>query len=650
MANSAFTPAVLTVSSGTGSGSGEKNYITNPSMASATTGWNVVGDFTLTRTTAASELPREYTTATGIKLVANNSTTQSAADYLYFDFNLDDVDLNRKLKIQWSQKKIGALLGTHLAVVITSQSDRTTALYTPVTSAIPGIDGDFQTSFDSASTASLSLVIRGTGTDIPDNVGICLSDVIVGPGEIVQGAAISEWQSYTPTGSWSTNVNYSGWYRRTGSSMDWRGKVAATATLSGTTQLTMTLPLNLTVTSSGLTTNGRSFLGKALVTTSSSTRRVLAFCYASNGSNNITFEYHSQNANTDTTLNTVADVSQTTPFTMNNGDFVEGYIEGLPIAEWAGNGTVNLGPGAQVEYAATSGTWNADSSTTVYGPGGVQMGGALTAFRTKTVTFQYPIQADDQIFVEASPDQIIWFPINGSTASSGGGSVVPSFNSTGSFSSGVTWFKSSATAISVLFAQYALMANDDLPIGDWSSTFYWRVRKAKASSPVGFGLAGTDGSAGLYKPGQAPGQATNTTIGSGYIGERLSSNSVGVNVAATTAYANICSVTLTPGVWCVSAQYSLGLGTITGWTYCQVNISTSSSTNDSNNNGGFVAYIPGSSTSNTGSPYTGSVGNRFISVASGSTTPVYLVGRIDYTTQSSSTWTVNNRIDAVRIA
>lgn len=165
---------------------------------------------------------------------------------------------------------------------------------------------------------------------------LAVVNVIVGSGDEIPMPIVGEWQSFTPTGSWSTNVNYSGWYRRTGSSMDWRGKVAATATLSGTTQLTMTLPLNLTVTSSGLTTNGRSFLGKALVTTSGSTRRVLAFCYGNNGSNNITFEYHSQNANTDTTLNTVVDVSQTTPFTMNNGDFVEGYIEGLPIAEWQG--------------------------------------------------------------------------------------------------------------------------------------------------------------------------------------------------------------------------------------------------------------------------------------------------------------------------
>ena len=178
MSSSAFTPAVLTVSSGAGSGSGEKNYITNPSMASATTGWNVVGDFTLTRTTAASELPREYTTGTGIKLVAT-SGTQSTADYMYFDFNLDDVDLNRKLKIQWSQKDVGTYAAGQLAVIITSQANRTTALHTPVTTAIPAVDGDFVTSFDSGSTAALSLVIRATA-DMTTGDGIVISDVIVG--------------------------------------------------------------------------------------------------------------------------------------------------------------------------------------------------------------------------------------------------------------------------------------------------------------------------------------------------------------------------------------------------------------------------------------------------------------------------------------
>jgi hypothetical protein len=162
-------------------------------------------------------------------------------------------------------------------------------------------------------------------------------------------------------------------------------------------------------------------------------------------------------------------------------------------------------------------------------------------------------------------------------------------------------------------------------------------------------VSGTVASARL-PAGQLPGQATNTTIGAGYIGERISANSAGVNVASSSSFANIASITLTPGVWAVSGTYQLGISTIAGWSTTLVQISTSSGAADSNNNGGFVLFVPGSTTSAAGSPVIGSLGNRFISVASGTTTPVYLVGRIDYSSQSGCTWTLNSRIDAVRIA
>jgi hypothetical protein len=163
-------------------------------MVLVSTGWNNVGDLDVARSTTAAELPREYTTATGIKISAD-SNTQSVADYVYFDFTLDDVDLSKKLKIEWSQKLLGAYTAGQLAVVITTQADRTTALHTPVTTAIPASDGVFTTSFDSSTTATLSLVIRATG-DMTTDTGIVISDVVVGPGIITQGAAISEWQSF----------------------------------------------------------------------------------------------------------------------------------------------------------------------------------------------------------------------------------------------------------------------------------------------------------------------------------------------------------------------------------------------------------------------------------------------------------------------
>jgi hypothetical protein len=128
------------------------------------------------------------------------------------------------------------------------------------------------------------------------------------------------------------------------------------------------------------------------------------------------------------------------------------------------------------------------------------------------------------------------------------------------------------------------------------------------------------------------------------IGETLKSNPASaVAVAATTVFTNITSLTLTPGVWAVTAAVQISTGTISGWNYYQVNISTSSGINDSNNNGGTFSATP----SNT-SGFVQSAGTRFFNVSVN--TPIYLVGRIDYSSQSGSVWQINSTLQAVRIA
>lgn len=647
---------------GTGSGGGVINYILNPDAESNTTGWATYAD-------AAGTTPVDGTGGSPSVTWTRNTTTplRGNADFAFakdaanrqgqgvsYDFTISSVDKGRKLSVSFDYNSNTTNYSAG-DILVYLYDVTNSILITPSSTSLPKNTGTLTVNFDSTTSTSYRLILHVSTTNATAYT-LYFDNFQVGPGQIVQGAAISEWQSYGTSSagfSWTAGTGGSAaqfaFWRRVGSNMEVRaGFQVGTSGSSLTGNLTWTLPNNLTIDSSKISTAGNSdHFGTIHFLDSGVSHKRLGWAGYNSSTSVIAF-----GAVSGATIGS-EDTSLTSSsfWTWGAGDAAWLNLI-IPIAEFSGSGTVSLGAGAQVEYVATSGTWDADSSTTVYGPSGVALGGSLTADRTKTVTFQYPIQQDDQIILEFSTDGTRWLPQSSATLNSNSIPSKASLTGAGPAAIGARVDVTGSTTAQVVFGRYQIARLDDgTNAANWpSSSAYWRVRKAKASSPVGFGLAGTDGSAGLYKPGQAPGQATNTTIGSGYIGERLSSNSVGVNVAATTAYANICSVTLTPGVWCVSAQYSLGLGTITGWTYCQVNISTSSSTNDSNNNGGFVAYTPGSSTSSTGSPYTGSVGNRFISVASGSTTPVYLVGRIDYTTQSSSTWTVNNRIDAVRIA
>jgi hypothetical protein len=547
-----------------GSGAGEKNYIAGSSTAS---GWTAVGDLAVTTTTTAADLPREYTTGSGIRIAAN-AGTQSTADYAYYDFTLDDVDLNKKLRLKWDQKQFGAYAGL-LEVVITSQADRTTALHTPVTSTIPAADGEFYTSFDSASTATLSLVIRATA-DMATDTGIVISDVVVGPGTKPQGAVVGEWQTFTPTTSWVSNATATATYRRVGTNMEIYGTVACSGAPTATA-LTIDLPSGYTIDTASMSAAGT---GRACGSGYARDASTSSYAIAPhvNDTNTLAFYAHG-GAN---------ELSASSPFTFGNGDAVHFHAT-VPIAEWAGSGTVNVAQN-DVEYAYNSGTWDASDTTSfAYGPAGGTMAGALAASRTKRVRFQSAIQATDMLLLELSTDRTIWMPAAAGSAGSGGGTfITPMINSGGTASAGV-WLRPlstpNATDIDVFFGRYMQMENDDGGAADWPATAYWRVRKISGGAAVGFGNVAQSSSGLVKSAGQLLGTNTNDSAATGYVGEiQQQTETAGNNATGSNQWfdATDSPVSLTAGDWDISLIVSMdtngatitagaaGIGTATG--------------------------------------------------------------------------------------
>lgn len=465
------------VAFGSGTGSGEKNYITNPSAADAITGWNQVGDLDVARSNTLSELPREFTTGTGIKITAD-SNTQSTADYVYYDFTLDDVDLSKKLKIQWSQKTTGTYNAGDLAVVITTQADRTTALHTPTTTAIPAVNGVFETYFDASTTATLSLVIRAT-TDMTTDGGIVISDVVVGPGVNVQGAVVGEWQSFTPTGSWTSNVTYSGFKRRVGSSLECVVKAIATGTPSPGVGFRITIPDSLTINTSALIAEATDQpLGDAVILDSGS------------GRFNAYVRYSSSSPTTTVELYTSSDtlVSTTSPMTWTTNDKIIMRFT-VPIAEWAGSGSVNLAQN-NVEYASNSSTTDAaDTTSFAYGPNGSALPGALTASRAKRVRFLTPIQMTDSIEMEVyDPTVGRWDKLELCRD----GSLIYLTQNTTTYGVYISAVGASTTDVDINFQRYATATGATFGAAGtgWNglvSTRY-RIKKTTAGVPVGFGV------------------------------------------------------------------------------------------------------------------------------------------------------------------
>lgn len=326
-----------------GAGSGEKNYAA--AGTSTATGWTCVGDLDVATTTTAADLPREQTTGTGIKITAD-SNTQSTADYCYFDFTLDDVDVSKKLKLAFAKKITGSYVSGDLAAIITTQSDRTTAIATPITSSIDAYDYDFSTSFDATTTLTLSLVIRAT-TDMTTDAGVVLSDLIVGPGTKPQGAVVSEFlacSSYSITGSSSGTLSvgtggsnfYQCFQRRVGAGMEVRldGRFGSSGTTvpTGTWQITVPNGLSVDTTKVG-NANGTTVLGIAQIGDNDTGRNYFMQVVYSASAGTIQMIGDTYSAG--------GAVTNTFPITWTTSDQFRIWFT-VPISTWAGSGTVNL--------------------------------------------------------------------------------------------------------------------------------------------------------------------------------------------------------------------------------------------------------------------------------------------------------------------
>ena len=315
---------------GGSAGTPELNYVTNPSGANGlTTGWTNVGDVDVASTSTASELPREQLTASGLKITAD-ANTQSTADYVYYDFTIDDADVSKLLKIEWAQKTIGTYVAGELAAVITTQADRTTALHTPAITAIPAEDNiTFQSTFMSGTTTTLSLVIRAT-TDMTDGGGVVISDVIVGPGKTSQGAVVGSWTDYTPSYTGFGTVATSNIeYRRVGENIELRGDFVSGATTGVEAQIS--LPTGLTV---GGTSTSATYAGR-MERDANTTRTYNVL--ATKGDAFINFAWMP--------LDTEGATNPS--LTPDNGDGLlasgnrASLFASIPVTEWASTGTMN---------------------------------------------------------------------------------------------------------------------------------------------------------------------------------------------------------------------------------------------------------------------------------------------------------------------
>ena len=178
------------------------------------------------------------------------------------DFNIDRANQARVLKIEFDYN---VAAGTFVAGSTSTDSDiivylydvtnnrliepSTFRLFSNSTTVADKFSGYFQTSADSL---DYRLIFHVTTTSAVA-FDLRVDNVIVTPSKYVFGTPITDWQTFTPTGSWNTNTTYTGRMRRVGSNAEIQYRVSL-AGAPNSADLTFNLPTGLSVDTDALLT------------------------------------------------------------------------------------------------------------------------------------------------------------------------------------------------------------------------------------------------------------------------------------------------------------------------------------------------------------------------------------------------------------
>ena len=611
--------------------------VENPSDA---TNWAATVWAAPTTTTTAGDLPLSPIIDTAIKITSDTSAAGEATEYVSYAFTTSAA-LGVKLKAEFFMRPGTNFIASEWSVSVfagATRQDLSTDNSTPIT-FLPNQTGKFTTTFDAVASTAYTLRFARTVNAGANAAVLNIANVIVGPGIQPQGAVVGEWQEFTMTVGAVTTAPTKGTvafdearWRRVGSAMEveWRYRQTVAGT-AGTGTYTFSMPSGYTIDTSAVelaqtqTGNLGTFEARsgAITTTAIGTVR----------------------ARTSTLLEATvqeddvaaADVSATVQSLANATQ--KYYFSALvPIAEWAGSGTVNLAQN-DVEYAYNSDTSDATNTTAfAYGPEGVFFG-SFTLQRGKRVSFQTPIQSTDIITVEINvnstqPD--VWTPHNASV-------FQYQLQNTTDFGISYTPVAGNQNALTVTFHDYA-RSNGVLygAVGEaWSTytSYKWRVKKAKGGQAVGFGEVAQNSSGLVKSAGQLKSTNTNDDAATGYVGEYVEASiAAGSAISLTTVTAaNVTSISLTAGDWDVTAIAAFVTAATTSVTNRLVAISKTSATLPSVN-----PYASGEviSESRMAADVAGAVQNTrdvpTIRVSLSATTTMYLVVRSSFTVSTQT--------------
>lgn len=260
------------------SGGGGINYISNYDAETDTTGYatyaDAVGTSPVDGTGGSPNSTWTRTTSSPLRgsasfLFTHNSGASRKGEGVSYDFTIDTSDKAKVLNVEFDYLVAS---GTFVAGSSGVDSDLTVWVYdvTNATLIQPSsykllsnsttIADKFSATFQSASNSTSYRLIIHCGSTSTSAFTVQFDNFKVGPSNYVFGTPVTDWKSFTPTGSMTTNTTYAGRWKIVGDEMEIQYSITFSGAPNSTT-LTLNLPTGYSIDSTKFANSNGGYVG-----------------------------------------------------------------------------------------------------------------------------------------------------------------------------------------------------------------------------------------------------------------------------------------------------------------------------------------------------------------------------------------------------
>jgi hypothetical protein len=309
-------------------------------------------------------------TTTPLRGAADFNYSKGAANYMgegvATDFTIDNADIAKAITIKFDYENLSGTYTTgDLTVYIIADPSGTPVIIQPagyqIVSASAGTKMSYIATFQTQASGTSYRMVVHTTTPSTSAYDFAFDNFSVGPNPASLGVPITDWQSYTPTGSWTANSTYTGQWRRVGDSAEIHARVACSGAPTSA-NLTINIPSGLVIDTAKLTSSVSGYsviLGQATLNDSNTFGYKAYPVYSSTTAVLIAYQSATTGAG--------SAVTQAAPFTFGNGDSVEAAFM-VPIVGWSSNSVMSSDTATNVVACMLSGTSTSVGANTTITP------------------------------------------------------------------------------------------------------------------------------------------------------------------------------------------------------------------------------------------------------------------------------------------